>query len=162
VRLILVLALALTLAGCAPDLRFRLDPTFSEEAVAGILEAAREWNAITNADHQITFDGDSWYVANAAPPNGPWSGLTRRHERRIWIRPQPAGGTSYHLIAKHEFGHALGLRHLCWTPKALGELVENAPACDSSISLGVMDPAHGDISFSDADIQECIVVGACD
>jgi hypothetical protein len=158
-RLLAVAALAAALTACAPPLDFRLDPSFDDEAAEDIVQAAREWNAITNSAHQITFDGDSWFIEKAHPP-GPWAGITYRRERRILLTPLPRG-TSYRPLAKHELGHALGLRHLCTASGVRGEAVDGAPACAPGRSLGVMDPVDASDAFSDADLAECREAGAC-
>lgn len=152
-----ILALAFV-ASCSPLLDFRLDPSFDDEAAEGIVQAAREWNAVTNDSHKITFDGDSWYIEKKVP-DGPWAGVTYRGDKRIVLDPSP--NMPWRTLALHELGHALGLRHLCSSPRAMGEVVPNAPLCIPGVSLGVMDPITNSGAFTDADIHECREAGAC-
>lgn len=154
-----VVGWALVFCGCAPALDTRLDEKWSADDASQIRRAAEDWNAVTNAEHKITFDGSTWFVAKEDPSNG-WGGLTQRGKRRISIRPDLAPD-GLHFVAKHEFGHMLGLRHLCTGPNVKGQVVDGGGLCPEN-SLGVMDPVHGQAAFTPADLAECKAAGACD
>ena len=160
-RRVWALAVAIALVpparGCAPALDVRLDENWPADDANQIRRAAEDWNAITNASHKISFDGSSWYVARQDPGSG-WAGLTEHKKRLISIKPDL--GQFTYRVAKHEFGHMLGLRHLCGGKNTQGEVVTGAGDCTDA-ALGVMDPIHGQVEFTPADMAECAAAGAC-
>jgi len=132
------LVLGATLSGCSVPLQFEIDSAFTADERTQIKAAADDWNRITGQDYKITFDGDSWVIYKRQPPAS--NGLTLVAGREVWITPKPVGA-SVRTIARHEFGHALGLRHT---------------------AKGVMYAGWAEDEFSAEDLVECRRVGACD
>ncbi len=148
---------SVALIACAPALAFAVDPAFPPSERGEIAQAAATWNTVTVQDKQIVVDGGEWTIQRAAPDGG-WNGITYAALRLIYIHPKHPGATAY-AVALHEFGHALGLQHLC-ASDAVGDVASNVP-CDPSVSLGVMDPTHVEDELSTADMAECRRVEAC-
>lgn len=118
------LALSILLAACAPAvspsvMAFQVDPRFTEEDAAGIKRAADAWNARTIRGARITFDANRWRVIreegpvsaadDGTPTDRDWNGECWIAQRTVWIHPQSTQPA--YVVALHEFGHALGLRH---------------------------------------------------
>jgi hypothetical protein len=150
--------LAMMPNACEPDLVFAINQTFTPAEFEEIRAAANDWNVITNAEHKIRFGEGGWLILKRQPPGG-WNGLAKRQEAEIWI--SPATTEPVRRVARHEFGHALGLRHLCTTDSVQGA-VASYVQCDVKASRGVMDAWTASDEFSDEDKQECRRVGACD
>lgn len=150
-----VIALVVGMAGCA-RVAFVVDPAFSPSEDMELARAAREWNALTKPDHRIVLTGGAWSVVKQAPADG-YNGYTMGHE--VEIAPGTPGASVY-AVAKHEFGHALGLGHVCRGPLDMPRAT--VPQCDvDGGGVGVMDPMNVVTVFSPLDIAECRRVGAC-
>ena len=149
--------LLLALVACIEPVAYRPAPEFPDSERAEIWRAARAWDAIVKPSRRIR-PGNDWIVVREEPPYG-FNGYAHTGLRKIWIRPVPGGGVSTYEIALHEWGHALGLRHICTAPGAKGEA--NPRPCGTE-ALGVMDPLHVGTTFTEEDRQECRRSGACD
>ncbi len=152
---------ALALAACSRfPLACGVDPAFPVVAVEKLREGAKRWNANTIAESKITLEGGEWYVSRRVNPKARgFAGYTDSSEQRIDIRPDiPVDDIL--AVGMHEFGHALGLCHLC-DGGTRGCVVPGASACVEGVSLGVMDPLLAATVFSRRDIAECIRVGEC-
>lgn len=154
------LFLAGLLAACSsfPPPHFRADTRFDELELGELHEAAAAWNAITAPSSRIAFDGIDWYVAKANPPGG-FNGITDVKTATISIAPVRPDGATVYVVALHEFGHALGLRHICTAADAKGPSASSRPCTGD---LGVMDPHNVKRrAFSALDVEECKEADAC-
>lgn len=149
--------LCLALVACAPALAFAVDPAFPASEQEEIRLAAETWNAVTVPEKRISVEGGQWTVQAIAPEGG-WNGITYRSRRVIQIHPQHPRATVY-AVAMHEFGHALGLAHLC-TSNAVGPESSDR-VCDVTASVGVMDPLTVREDLTALDMAECRRVGSC-
>lgn len=139
------------------DLSFDVDRAFAPDQRDHILWRLDEWNAITLDHRKLSIDGSVWRVASEDPQTG-FNGHCSSRSRRIKIMPELAPELTG-VVAKHEFGHAIGLQHLCEIlPKDAART--GHPVC-GAYSRGVMDPGHVTADFSEADFAECRRVGAC-
>lgn len=133
------LALAL-LVSCAVPLTFAVDPAFAREDIE---HAASDWNVLAHASIFLVPEGDSaeWYVERTEDPDDTRGkrGLCTPRERRIRIFTSQSHAQIYR-VAKHEMGHALGLKHT---------------------THGVMLKGSDAVEFSDEDIAECHKNGPC-
>lgn len=124
---------------CTPAVAYHPDPSFPDDDVEQIWQAARAWDAIVKPEKRI-HNGSDWTVVRAEPPGGfGYNGLCRQSVRTIWIRPEPFGATTYQ-VAIHEWGHALGLGHT---------------------RTGVMMPNTVSAEFTQDVIEECRRARAC-
>lgn len=133
--------------------RFRIEGATEEQRTA-IYRAAERCNAMTNASHQIGFadDGErAVFVVDqrdlpCSSSIGPVSGCAvdddNDGDRDAFVS---RGLNEYGLevVTAHELLHVLGLKHV---PEG----------------AGVMAPSAGPFPFSEADINECKRVRACD
>lgn len=149
--------LVVLLAGCIEPVAYTPAREFPDSEREEIWKAARAWDAIVKPERRIR-PGNNWIVVREEPPYG-FNGYASRTQRKIWIRPVPGGGVSTYAIAIHEWGHALGLRHICTAPGAKGDA---DPRPCGSEAMGVMDPMHVGTTFSEDDKAECRRAGACE
>ncbi len=157
---VLALVCLFVLACSSGPLSVAVDRAWSPADSSEIRRAAADLNAITFESSKILFDGDDWFVARRAPENG-WNGVTYRNSQRIEIHPEASSrGSSIYRVAKHEFGHALGMNHTCFWDMAIGATTGNRP-CDPSHSIGVMDPVGNTDTLTAFDLAECRRVEAC-
>src|SRR4051794_33699292 len=105
------------------DVDAEVDVVFTDPQRSEIARAATTWNGIAIREVRIVENGD-WLVVPATSPKG--LGYAQGNRRLIRISPQTPDNQIY-AVALHEFGHALGLRH---------------------VSQGVMDPDRQTIEFS--------------
>jgi hypothetical protein len=131
------LLLGLAATGCGDDdVKCEVDVLFKDAQRLEISRAASDWNAFTLRQIKIADDGD-WLIVSAPVPKG--LGYAQGKRKLIRISPSTPDDQIY-AVALHEFGHALGLRH---------------------VSRGVMDPDRQTIEFSQEDLIECRHAGAC-
>lgn len=153
-----IFVLAAFLACASPT--FDLDEKWSPEEQAEIRRAGDAWAPIVKPHFRPRFtESGDWDVVRRAPAGG-YNGLTEHGDREITINPS-APGSSLFCVARHEIGHALGLRHVCFASWAKGAVVPGAPDCDPRAPAGVMDPSACPETFSALDLAECTFQGVC-
>ena len=105
-------------------------------------------------------NGGKWRLAEEDPGTGYNGHCYGPPKRLIQIAREPVGATTY-AVALHEFGHAIGLRHLCaLVPNEAA--AHQIPMCATRADpLGVMDPSRVVDRFSPLDLAECHRAGAC-
>jgi len=139
---------------------FDVDARFKPASRDAFLHAQDAWNAITNADHQLSIDGGDWRVAAEwpSPECGRHPGCTHSRARVVQIYSDGDVLT----IARHELGHVLGLQHTCVSAdETVSPAAPGAPPCVFGRPAGVMDPDNGSPTFTDSDLAECRRVSAC-
>lgn len=137
------LLLLVLMPACLPSekdaLVYDIDPEFSDEQRELLYEAADKWNVITNDSNKINFratsDSKHHILLEDIGPN--LDGLY--YEGNIYIR-RGLLPKRFFVAATHEFGHALGLRH---------------------VSNGLMDERASKREFTAEDMQECAIAGSC-
>lgn len=152
-----LVALSFAAVGCASSpvaapadrLVFAIDAGFTAEEQTEILEAAADWNAVS--EHPIALDTHAaWHVSPAT--SKAWTGIHEPSKERIELVSiaklndacfNGDGKGAFRTVVRHEFGHALGLQHIA------GE--------------GTMAPGHecAQHELSADDMVECRRVGAC-
>jgi hypothetical protein len=130
----------LLLVGCsATSPIFQPPTTYPAGEQVDILEASADWNERLLPECQLRWgDQGEWVVLNQRPKTGT-PGWTSRRLRRIQMVMGPDVGVGLRALARHEFGHAIGI--------------------DGHTPTGVMhDPPE---EFSADDINACREVGCC-
>ncbi len=129
---------ALSTVSCGRgDVEAEIDVVFTDVQRSEIIRAANTWNQVTGLRQVHIVEDGEWLIVPAPSPRG--LGYAQGSRRLIRISPETPDDQVY-AVALHEFGHALGLRH---------------------VSRGVMDPDRQTIEFSEEDMAECRRVGAC-
>ncbi len=126
------------LVGCsATSPIFQPPTTFPPDLQPEILEASADWNErILPGCELLWGENGEWVFVNQPPKNG-LAGWSSRRLRRIQTIANPSVGMR--ALARHEFGHALGI--------------------DGHTATGVMhDPPE---EFTNDDIEACRDVGCC-
>lgn len=161
-RIVIALISLTSLIGCSSNQDLYIDPqTFpSGPRRNEVLRAIKDWNEW--AGTSVLTEGDSsseWYVLGA--DTSPWSGFTIRSRSLVRINAK-LPDDRVHAAVLHEFGHVLGLRHLCQWDTARGRTA-SARSCTGQINstYGVMDPSVATDTFSGWDRQECVKAGVC-
>jgi hypothetical protein len=131
--------LACLLLGCSSTASpiFQPPTTYLPEDQPEILEASSDWNEHLLPECQIRWGENGEWVFVSQPPKNGLDGWTSRRLRRIQTIPLPRVGIK--ALARHEFGHAIGI--------------------DGHTSTGVMHDPPGE--FSSDDIDACREVGCC-
>ncbi len=126
------------LGACASDeITCEIDQAFTSDEQQVIAAAADAWNQVANVKIVFTDDGE-WLILSAESPPG-IQGMKESERKIVRIDPHITLTRTY-VIALHELGHVLGLKHT---------------------TRGVMHPTGQSATFSDEDIRECERVGAC-
>lgn len=110
--------------------------------------AAQKWNGISH--RTIDLSGGSWAIVREPTPNGYYGWTQGSPTRRISISPTVPSQDMY-LAVLHEFGHSIGLSHVCH-----GVMWGTNPP-----PKGVCTDGHPTVDFTPEDIAECVRVGAC-
>jgi predicted Zn-dependent protease len=130
----------LSLSGCAPaDIEAHLDGSLSRAEGDEVIRAVNDWNARAVSQIRLGDSRSDWLILKADTPDDSL-GFAQRRRQIVRIDPSTPPDQVY-AVALHELGHALGLNHTAG---------------------GVMDPQRQLTAFSDADMDECRRVGACD
>jgi len=163
-------------AGCAlhegepeaAQVAFYIDDSFSPDEANEVQRAADAWNGYATTQLVRVADPNA-YVASTG--ERPWvvlrspvsQGFCGRAESAIGIvRVDLRCGTeAVYPTALHEFGHVLGLGHLCSSPGTEGDVPSGRQCDPDAPPLGVMGPSAAVADFTGEDRAECRRVRAC-
>lgn len=158
----IILALAVLLTGCAPELTFRVVGPATDEQRAALADGVGRWNAVTDAKHKLRIDPRGDYqvsfpdriVANGHDWDGRECTMHTFRDRILGNQDCPVApsvrvvralvGARLLQVMRHELGHALGIKHID----------EDGPL------MGGPGRAKAD-DITERDVTECRRVGAC-
>lgn len=144
-------ALVLALTGCEEGYEVSNDWSMVERWE--IERAAERWNHVSKVK---IVEGKGWKIQKGDVPGG-WNGWTEEHV--ITVARERSDGATVEGVLMHEFGHYLGLRHLCRAKGSVGKTRWDIECTGEP--WGVMDPRSKGVTLSEWDIAECRDNGVC-